>query len=451
MKEGVKLEEIEIQIVYDNEIHPSCKKTNIGKGWGFSSLVKTGETFILFDCGWNGNMLISNLKKLAIDIKKISKVVVSHDHWDHLGGLTAILPFNKDVEVFVPQSFSRHLKEEIASMAKVYEVSQSQQIFKNIYTTGEMGKTTKEQSLIIRTMNGVVVLTGCAHPGLDKILERSKTFGSVYGIIGGFHGFREFDLLKEISLIVPCHCTQYKKEILNIFKEKCKIGGTGFKISFSNEHYQKILELFEKNWKSYDDWYDENKAVYLSEINIFKPLIPQGYGLEIGVGPGRFAQPLGVQVGIDPSFSMLKIAKSRGIETFKGFGEFLPFKEESFDFVLMATTLCFAEEPQKIIEEAKRVLKSKGEIIIGIINRESKWGRYYESIREKSEFFKLANFYSPQEVIKLIEDTGFKYLTAYQTLLKGPWEFSEIEEPKEGFNEGSFVVIVGMKPEIKRR
>ena len=204
-------------------------------------------------------------------------------------------------------------------------------------------------------------------------------------------------------------------------------------------------EVFDRNWEDYEDWFERHKSIYSSELKALKKVIPEGLGLEIGVGSGRFAQPLGAKIGIDPSRNMLKLAKERGIQVIQGVGENLPFKDNIFDFVLIVVTLCFVENPVNVLSEARRVLKRGGRLIVGEINKDSQLGRFYEAKKEKSEFYKIATFYSGNEIIGMFDKVGIRYLESYQTLLQ-PLAFPEMqEEPVKGYDGGGFVVIVGNK------
>jgi ubiquinone/menaquinone biosynthesis C-methylase UbiE len=209
------------------------------------------------------------------------------------------------------------------------------------------------------------------------------------------------------------------------------------------ENYLQIQEVFNKHVKNYDEWYEKNKYIYLSEVEALKKAIPQGKkGLEIGVGTGRFAAVLGIEYGIDPSEKMLKIAQKRGIKTFLGYGEKLPFNDEEFDFVAIIITICFVKNPENVIKEAKRVLKIGGKLIIGIIDKNSRLGQFYlEKKKQGHLFYKYANFYSVDEIVKMLEKYGFGNFKFYQTIFKPIKEFKEVEMPKEGYGEGSFVVI----------
>ena len=233
---------MKITIIYDNKIAKDIK--GLKAGWGFSCFIQTKERNILFDTGWDGDILISNMKLLDIDPKDIDLAVISHNHWDHCGGLARVLNLNKNLEVYVPKSFSNHLKKEIKKRANIfYEIQQSKEIYPGVYTTGEIegslliGKTRisiKEQSLIFSTTKGLVVITGCAHSGINKIVNSANKLGNIYGLMGGFHDFKEYNLLRNINLIVPTHCTANKKKIMSLFPKNCLEGGVGFQVDFQD-------------------------------------------------------------------------------------------------------------------------------------------------------------------------------------------------------------------------
>jgi len=179
-----------ITIVYDNEASPGLKS-----GWGFSCLIENKEK-ILFDTGDSGKKLIYNIKQLNVVPETIDKVVISHNHWDHTGGLKEFLKANNKAQVFHPKSFSK-----------------CTQICPGIHSTGALGTFSKEQSLVISTRKGNIIVTGCAHPGLENIIERSRELGEIHGVVGGFHGFSQLEKLQGIKLIAPCHCTKYSQKI----------------------------------------------------------------------------------------------------------------------------------------------------------------------------------------------------------------------------------------------
>jgi len=203
-----------------------------------------------------------------------------------------------------------------------------------------------------------------------------------------------------------------------------------------------MINIFDKFYKKYDAWYERNKFAYLSELEAIKKVLPKkGKGLEIGVGTARFAKPLGIKYGIDPSKKMLEIAKKRGVDVKLGYGEKLPFKNSTFDYVAIIITLCFVKDPVKVLNEARRVLKKNGKIIIGIIDRNSFLGKFYQ--KKKSVFYKQARFFRVKELTHLLEGVGFKNFSYYQTIFKLPEKINSIEKPKKGFGKGGFVVIAG--------
>ena len=232
---------MKITIVYDNRIAKDIKR--LKAGWGFSCFIQTKEKNILFDTGWDGDILISNMELLGIDPKDIDLVVISHSHWDHCGGLARLLNLNPNLKIYIPHSFSKHLKEEIKKRNDTYEIRKPSEICPGVYTTGEIegslliGKTRisiKEQSLIFSTAKGLVVITGCAHSGINKILNSANKLGKIYGLMGGFHDFKEYSLLRSINLIVPTHCTANKNKIVSLFSKNCRECGVGFQVDFQD-------------------------------------------------------------------------------------------------------------------------------------------------------------------------------------------------------------------------
>jgi 7,8-dihydropterin-6-yl-methyl-4-(beta-D-ribofuranosyl)aminobenzene 5'-phosphate synthase len=180
------------------------------------------EKSILFDTGCSGPDLVYNMKQLNFSPKDVDILFLSHQHWDHIGGLFEVLELNKKIEVFVLKSFSKNLKDEISKRAILKEIEREQEIIKDIYTTGLIRNNPDEQSLILKTIKGIIVITGCSHPGVDKILDIARKHGEIYTIIGGFHEFSEFELLKGIEVIGACHCTKYKEKIKENFSKQFK-------------------------------------------------------------------------------------------------------------------------------------------------------------------------------------------------------------------------------------
>jgi len=208
---------MKITIVYDNK----AVRPELSADHGFSCLVETeGAPAILFDTGTRGSILKHNMAALGVDPGSIGTVVISHRHSDHTGGLNDVIAITEDVEVFLPESFMTGI-----AARRVTRVRGPLEMSPGVYSTGELSGI--EQSLVLATGKGLVVLVGCAHSGLDNILRAASAFGEVRGVIGGFHGFQDFHLLDSLSLICPCHCTVYREEIGRLCGDRCRNCGVG--------------------------------------------------------------------------------------------------------------------------------------------------------------------------------------------------------------------------------
>ncbi|AKB45969.1 7,8 dihydropteroate synthase (methanopterin) [Methanosarcina sp. Kolksee] len=201
-----------LTVIYDNKAGQGFTES-----WGFAALIETNREILLFDTGWDGPLLLEHMKRLNIDPAGIGKIILSHQHWDHIGGLPEVLQANPGLEVYVPASFSENLKREIKNRATLIEIKEPVEISRGIRSTGELGDKVKEQALILDTGNGSYVLTGCAHPGLAAILDTANRYGKVKGIIGGLHDSEEFERLRGMELIAAGHCTAHREKIKEIF------------------------------------------------------------------------------------------------------------------------------------------------------------------------------------------------------------------------------------------
>ena len=164
------------------------------------------------------------------------------------------------------------------------------------------------------------------------------------------------------------------------------------------------------------------------------------------MGSGIFAQPLGIKEGIEPSLAMRGRARQRGIHAMDGVAEALPYQDQSIDFVLMVTTLCFVDDVQRSFEEIHRILKNKGRFIIGFVDKNSPIGREYLAHKNEDPFYQEAEFYSTEEVYEMLNLTGFIMRKTYQTLFGEIGKITKVQDVSEGYGQGSFVVINAEKP-----
>ena len=200
----------------------------------------------------------------------------------------------------------------------------------------------------------------------------------------------------------------------------------------------------------YDAWFDKKGSrIFFIEVKAFKELLPSlpKPWLEIGVGSGRFAQALGIEIGIDPSTKLVEMARNRGINTFVGRGEQRLFDEESFGAAFLVVTLCFLDAPLDVLKEANRILTPDGKIVLGMVLKESPWGQFYQQKKAAGHrFYRYATFYRCDEVVKLLVQTGFVTERIISTLFQKPEGVQHIEEPKEGyFPDAGFTIIVAGK------
>src|SRR6056297_373255 len=205
-----------LTIIYDNFVF----KRGLDYDWGFSAYIETGERNILFDTGTKGNMLLENMQKLNIEPSMVDDVFISHNHFDHTGGLSSFLHENNDVNIYLPPSLRG-----VHDGKEIFHVDKPMKIYENIYSTGELDGI--EQSMVVSTSKGMVLVAGCSHPKMKHILDAAGEFGKIYGIIGGLHGFNEYALFDDLHLICPTHCTQHIEELKHLYPEKYAEGGAG--------------------------------------------------------------------------------------------------------------------------------------------------------------------------------------------------------------------------------
>jgi 7,8-dihydropterin-6-yl-methyl-4-(beta-D-ribofuranosyl)aminobenzene 5'-phosphate synthase len=208
-------DDLKVSVVYDNYLAES----GLGTGWGYAAVVEFRGQTILFDTGADGPTLMANLRALGFDPQTIEAVVLSHAHGDHTNGLDSLLATGVRPKVYVLPSFPADLKRHVAESVEVIEVEPGQVIGDGMFTTGEMSGPVNEQALVVESGRGLVILTGCAHPGVDEIVSRVKEMRdeNVHLVTGGFHLVRtsaeriseivaEFRRLG-VEKAAPSHCS----------------------------------------------------------------------------------------------------------------------------------------------------------------------------------------------------------------------------------------------------
>lgn len=206
-------EPITLTVVYDNNAFDARLRT----AWGFACWIEIDGLSVLFDTGGDGPTLLGNLAALGLDPQEIDIVVLSHEHDDHTGGLQVLLDANDHLAVYMPRAFPESLKARVRERATLVEVDGSVQIAERVWSLGSMGTSPVEQSLVIQSSQGLIVVTGCAHPGIVGIVRAASEMGRIHMVLGGFHlrdkSAAEIETvitqLRDLGVerIAPCHCT----------------------------------------------------------------------------------------------------------------------------------------------------------------------------------------------------------------------------------------------------
>lgn len=226
---------MKITIIYDNKSLDENLKTE----WGFSCLIQSAEKTILFDTGGYGEILLHNMEKLNISTNEIDAVFLSLEDWDHTGGLQDFLAQNRRVIVYVLKSFSREIRDKIEnSGAESIEITSPAYFCERVATTGDLDTVIAEQSLVLETDKGLIIIVGCAHPGIVSVIQRVKDLfdQEIYMVIGGFHLGAATDaeltkIIEEfrtcgIEKVGPCHCSG----------ERCRV-------RFSDEYKENFVDI----------------------------------------------------------------------------------------------------------------------------------------------------------------------------------------------------------------
>ena len=205
-------------------------------------------------------------------------------------------------------------------------------------------------------------------------------------------------------------------------------------------------KVFNEYAREYDEWFDTHVAVYESEVEAVRRFVPKkGLGVEIGVGTGRFSVPFSISLGVDPSDPMAAIARPRGITVYQARAERLPFQSEHFHFALMITAICFVDNSRATLQEAHRILKLNGRIILAIIDKETQLGKTCESMKPSNKVYSHATLYSTQEVIQLLCQVSFNQIQSCETIFSNPERIVAPDPVKDGYGEGAFVVLTALK------
>ena len=241
-----RAEEVVVTVVYDNYPLREGLKT----AWGFACVIEgLGET-ILFDTGGQGELLLANMAKAGFRPEQIQSVVLSHFHGDHTGGLVDFLKANNKVRVFVPKAFPADFREEVGeSGAEVVETEGPCKVCDGARTTGVLKEPLAEQGLCLETAEGLVVVTGCAHPGIARMAEAARRHAKtpVFAVLGGFHMGRASDDQIEAAIrgleengvrrVAPSHCSgdKTRKAMEQAFGQEYVRSGLGARLVFANK------------------------------------------------------------------------------------------------------------------------------------------------------------------------------------------------------------------------
>jgi ubiquinone/menaquinone biosynthesis C-methylase UbiE len=202
-------------------------------------------------------------------------------------------------------------------------------------------------------------------------------------------------------------------------------------------------KAFDNHVNEYNNWFVTNKFAFQSELMAVKKFIPYPIPgiVEIGIGSGIFAKPLGIKEGVDPSKTMREKAKQLGLKVRDAVAEKLPYDDSSLNGAVMITSICFVDDIYQSFREVRRILKNDGFFILGYVDKDSPVGKEYLKHRDKSLFYKEATFFGTEELYEILHQTGFKVIETCQTIFGKVEDITEIQSVIDGFGQGSFVVV----------
>jgi len=220
-------------------------------------------------------------------------------------------------------------------------------------------------------------------------------------------------------------------------------------ILYGDRMTREVAAAFDALAREYDAWYEKEPLLFAIELEAIRCVCPSPGrpSLEVGTGSGRFAAALGVEFGIDPSMTMLNLAKARGVISVRAMGEAIPFRSETLATVFILFTLCFVQRPLNLFKECGRILRPGGRIVIACINKNSAWGKLYAEKKQAGHpLYRYANFYVPAEMKEFLVIAGFKVERLYSTLLQPPGQVESMEYPKAGLlDEAGIILVLGEK------